>query len=201
MGSRLPTRQANTLHKKKTKQNMVSSKLSAIGFLLASTTSAYRSNKWKQMYNARRSSSIGKTDIEDHISMHKIIIDTRTAEEREEYEVESLLVDLEEQPTYVIVDYDNFYQGNRFFDSFKKGSEWYNSDNDGHDIDIFPDLEQGTSQLPAEMADMGSDILLLFGQRSCGCRWNLMWMHGFRGHHYYNSNVNYYIASLDQEEE
>ena len=183
---------------------MVSSKLSAISFLLASTASAYggyRSNKWKQMYNARRSSSIGKADIEDHIAMHKIIIDTRTADEREEFEVESLLVDLEEQPTYVIVDYDNFYQGNRFFDSFKKGSEWYNSDNDGHDVDIFPTLEQGTSKLPDDMANMGSDILLLCGQRSCGCRWNLMWMHGFRGHHYYNSNVNYYIASLDQDEE
>merc|ERR1712087_855743 len=201
--SRLPTRLSsldNQIHCTKKHKIMVSSKLSAISFLLVSSAYGYRNNKWKQMYNARRSSSIEKTDIEDHITMHKIIIDTRTAEEREEYEVESLLVDLDEKPTYVIVDYDNFYQGNRFFDSFKKGSEWYNSDNDGHDIDIFPDLEQGTSQLPAEMAEIGSDILLLCGQRSCGCRWNLMWMHGFRGHHYYNSNVNYYIASLDQEE-
>jgi len=171
--------------------------------LLASTTSAYgsyRSNKWKNMYNDRRSSSISRDDLEMHISMHPIIIDTRTASEREQYDVESLIGDLEDPPTYVVVDYDNFYHGERFFASFKKGSEWYNSDNDGHEVDVFPNLTEGTSQLPAEMASIGSQIFLLCGQRSCGCRWNLMWMHGFRGHHYYNSNVNYFIGSLENQD-
>ena len=155
-----------------------------------------RSNPWKQMYTARKSSSIGWKSFENHLSKHKIIIDTRTASERQEYDANKLFENLGQDITYVIVDYDNFSYAKGFFDSFKKGSRWYNSDNDGEDVDLFPSLPSGTVKLPSKMADKGGDILLICGQRKCGCRWNLMYSYGFRGHHYFNHNVNNYIKSL-----
>jgi len=135
------------------------------------------------------------------ISNANIIIDTRTAAEREQYDVESLTLPTDSQ--YIIVDYDNFYQADRFFASFEKDSEYYNSDNDGQDIDIF-EMPADFSYvkpvvLPEGVSEMGADITLLCGQRSCGCRWNLMWMHGFRGHVYYSANVNTFIQGLQSE--
>ena len=167
--------------------------------LLASTATAYNKNMWKQMYEARRSSMVDYNAFPGQIENAKIVIDTRTAAEREQYDVASLSLPTDSQ--YIMVDYDNFYKADKYFASFKKDSEYYNSDNDGQDINIFA-LPAGFGVetpvvLPAAVSAMGADIMLLCGQRSCGCRWNLMWMHGFRGHVYYSANVNNYIQGLE----
>merc|ERR1711972_163531 len=191
------------VHLELTYNRMVNfSKIASSLFLLFSTTSAYRRNAyWQQMYNDRRNAQIGYHGLLDHLAESKIIIDTRTAAEREEFDAESLALPTDAH--YIIVDYDNFWKADRFFASFEKESEWYNSDNDGHDIDIF-DLPENFSfkkplNLPQEIVDMGSDITLLCGRRSCGCRWGLMWTHGFRGMKYYASDVNNFIKDFEDD--
>ena len=181
------------------------SKIISSIILLSSTAFAgYGRNRnfYRNMYNHRRSAKIDYNDFSDVIPEAKIVIDTRTATEREDYDVQAL--NLPSDSKYIIVDYDNFYHADRFFASFKKDSEFYNEDNGDTDVDIF-DLPEDFSyekplNLPADVKNMGRDILLLCGNRSCGCRWNLMYMHGFRGHSYFNSNVNNFIDGLEQAE-
>merc|ERR1711879_511677 len=124
----------------------------------------YNRKYWQQVYNARKAAMVSGDEVLMGDS-NSIIIDTRTAEEREEYDFEAIANANGMQ--YIVVDYDNFYKADRFFHSFIQGSEYYNSENDGQDIDIF----------------------VICGKRSCGCRWSLMYNHGIRGHSYLNTNV------------
>merc|ERR1711879_185124 len=161
----------------------------------------YNRKYWQQVYNARKAAMVSGDEVLMGDS-NSIIIDTRTAEEREEYDFEAIANANGMQ--YIVVDYDNFYKADRFFHSFIQGSEYYNSENDGQDIDIFGlpedfDFSAKPLDLPADAAAVGEDITLICGKRSCGCRWSLMYNHGIRGHSYLNTNVNNFIDTLNDE--
>merc|ERR1711879_823493 len=102
----------------------------------------YNRKYWQQVYNARKAAMVSGDEVLMGDS-NSIIIDTRTAEEREEYDFEAIANANGMQ--YIVVDYDNFYKADRFFHSFIQGSEYYNSENDGQDIDIFGLPESLTS--------------------------------------------------------
>ena len=177
-------------------------KLAVRLLMLSSNSEAYDRKYWRQVYQARKSALVNGQQLLD--STGGIIIDTRTLEERGQYDFEAIAQANGQQ--YIVVDYDNFYKADRFFNSFVAGSEWYNSENDGQDVDIFSlpddfDFSVEPLELPEEAAAKGSDITLICGKRSCDCRWKLMYQHGVRGHSYLNADVNLIIDFLNYEEE
>merc|ERR1739848_872471 len=97
------------------------------------------------------------------------------------------------QATVMYVTYDYFYQKERFFLSFVKDSDYYNTDNDANfpagDMNIFEGMDLEADPLPYK----DEDILVICGTRWCGCRWNLMYDHGFRNHYWYDNNVNDFV--------
>merc|ERR1711972_1318680 len=175
----------------------------AVGLLMMSASAeAFDKEYWRQVHQARKSAVVTSKQLMD--STGGIIIDTRCEVEREEYDFEPFAQANNQQ--YIVVDYDNFYKADRFFHSFVASSEWYNSENDGQDVNIFGlpddfDFSVEPLELPEDAAAKGSDITLICGKRSCACRWKLMYQHGVRGHSYLNADVNLIIDFLNYEEE
>lgn len=155
-------------------------------------------------YTDRRNGEIKEDDLLAKLQLEdNIIIDTRTAAERANSDIEQLNVP--ENAKYIVVAYDNFFDAEHFFESFKQGSDFYDSANDGNDVDIFSGMPEDfdfTAQpitLPSLIQSLGGKVSLICGSRWCGCRWNLMYDHGFRGHFWYDDNVNDFIDSQAQE--
>merc|ERR1711912_59193 len=151
-------------------------------------------------YTDRRAGEIKEEDLLAKLQQSEnIIIDTRTAEERANSNIENLNVP--ENAKYIVVAYDNFFDAEHFFQSFKKGSDWYDDANDGNDVDIFSAIPEDfdfTTQpinLPEEVKNLGSKISLICGSRWCGCRWNVAYDHGIRGHSWYDDDINDFINS------
>merc|ERR1711879_165380 len=190
-----------TKHKQRRTMTFSLAKIFAQCLAMSAVAQAYNRKYWQQVYNARKAAMVSGDEVLMGDS-DSIIIDTRTAEEREEYDFEGIANANDMQ--YIVVDYDNFYKADRFFHSFIQGSEYYNSENDGQDVDIFGlpadfDFSAKPLELPESAAAVGDDITLICGKRSCGCRWSIMYNHGIRGHTYYNGNVNTMIATMGDE--
>jgi len=150
-------------------------------------------------YTDRRHGEIKEENLLENLrETNKIIIDTRTEQERIQAPITGLNVD--ENAKYIVVAYDNFFNAKHFFQSFEEGSDFYDEANNGNDVNIFEGLPasyefKSSSALPAEISELGARISLICGARWCGCRWNLMYDHGFRQHQWYDDDINDFIRS------
>lgn len=152
---------------------------------------------YMKRYKERSEAEVQTTMILGKMQSSKYIFDTRTAEERADHDISKLPLD---GVQIINVAYDNFYGRERFFNSFVAGNEHYDASNDGQDVGIF-DLpaefyESGNrDELPESVAAVGPEVTIICGSRWCGCRWNLMWDHGFRGMAWYVDDVNDFITN------
>ena len=157
-----------------------------------SCVAAYDKSFWKNYGTDRKASIIQSMKISEALQQsNQIILDTRSSQERNDYDIS--VMNIPEDSVYVVIDYNNFHDKTRFFGSFDKNSKHYDSSNDGTDVDIFSGVD--VSQIANDdVQDISSKIILICGERRCGCRWSAMYRNGFRGQSWYIGNINQFIA-------
>lgn len=176
----------------------------AVLALLDSTESLYwrrPAKYYTTRYNERRGHELKEDTLKKHLAdPNAIIIDTRPHNERESYDLTDIL-GVDTKAKIILVAYNTIYDRQHFFEAFDPTKTQFDSDNGDTDTNIFASLMPANfdydskTTIPQAVSEMGKTMSVVCGSQWCGCRWNLMYDHGFRGHAWYDDNINDFILS------
>merc|ERR1712187_426151 len=165
--------------------------------LLTSSVLAYRHTDYREMILARTEARVNPNELMD-VMENSIVIDTRSDADREMYDISVLEATPEK---YVVVDSKNFMDKAQFFESFQKESFFYNVANDGHDVDLFPEMsvhDCATTPLPESVVETGKHILLVCGgNMEFKSQWGRLYNFGFREVAWFGPSLNDFIDEAE----